>query len=278
MKSSGRSLRLSISVALVVTATVSFSGLSANAITYGQELIDAKTLKPWVASIWELDPEDGLYAPVCSGSLISQDVVLTAAHCLSESSTYAVQIKADTLFQDGELLSVSAIWTSPRYDERRFQNDLGLLLLSIPVTDVQPIKLARKKQTRLVDATTRFTAYGWGVDQNDQLPTFLRYSELREQKRAAQNFYSRRQFNASTTIAAGKFLTRERVYSGACYGDSGGPLVAVIRGVETLVGITSYGARSCRVKAPSVFTKVSYYEKDILRGVVTLRAKAALSG
>lgn len=278
MKPSGKKSLGSIAVTILVTATLSLSGQSASAITYGQELIDAKTLKPWVASIWELDPEDGLYAPICSGSLISEDVVLTAAHCLSESKTYTVQIRADTLFQDGELLKVSAIWTSPRYDERRIQNDLGLLLLTTPVTDVEPIKLATKKQTKQVDAATRFTAYGWGLDQNKKLPTFLRYSELREQKKAAQSFYSKRQFNAATTIAAGKYLSRERVYSGACNGDSGGPLVAMIRGVETLVGITSYGARSCRTKAPSVFTKISYYEKDITNGVLSLRARAALGG
>lgn len=42
-------------------------------------------------------------------------------------------------------------------------------------------------------------------------------------------------------------------------------------------GVTSYGAESCRAKAPSVFTTVSYYEKYIRKGEQVLRARAALS-
>lgn len=263
------------------SAVLLTSGVSApaNAITYGQEETNAKSTHPWVASIWQDDDFDGLYNEICSGSLIASDVVLTAAHCvLDPDGAYAVQVNSDTLRLDGELLEVKAVWSSPRYDDRSIQNDLGLLLISEPVTDVVPIKLATKRQTKAVDALKNFTLYGWGVDQNGTSAEFLRSTRLRPQTKAALRAFTEKQFNAKTTIAAGRYLRNERVYSGACNGDSGGPLVARIRGVETVVGITSYGATSCRAKVPSVFTKVSYYQSDIRKGIQILRARAALTG
>lgn len=263
-----------LSLSLIVSP---FSSTGASAITYGEEIFDAKTSKPWVASIWQKDEEDGLFFVICTGSLISQDIVLTAAHCVSEPGEYAVQLKADTLFEDGELLSVSAVWSSPRYDKRSIQNDLGLLLIQTPVLDVTPVQVAKKSQTAKIDKLSNFVIYGWGLDQNKKLPTFLRYSKVKQQKKAALKYFSAKQFNVKTTLAVGKYLKNERVYSGVCNGDSGGPLVVTLGGVETLVGVASYGAKSCRTKAPSVFTKISYYERDIRNGVKALRAKAALA-
>jgi secreted trypsin-like serine protease len=259
------------------TISALFAG-SAQAVTYGEEVTNAKITHPWVASIWEDDDGDALYGQICSGSLISADLVLTAAHCvLDADGDYAVQLRADTLFLDGELLSVSAVWSSPRYDNRSFQNDIGLILLSEPVLDVVPAKLATKRQSKAVNSLTRFTLYGWGVDQNETSAEFLRTTRIQRQTKAAVRAFSASQFNQKTTIAAGRFLSAERVYSGACNGDSGGPLVGLIRGVETVVGITSYGAESCRAKVPSVFTNVSYYERDIKKGEQVLRARAALT-
>lgn len=276
-KTSAKRYGALLALVAMLLSVAPWGGSNANAITYGEEIVDAKFSKPWVASIWQYDDYDGYYYFICTGSLISEDVVLTAAHCVSDDGFYAVQLQADTLYQDGQLQVASAVWSSPRYDKRSIQNDIGLLLLETPTVGITPVKVAKQSQTKKVDALKDFTLYGWGLDQNSKEATFLRYTKIREQKRAALAAFSAKQFNTTTTIAAGKYLSRERVYSGACRGDSGGPLVARIVGVETLVGITSYGARSCRAKVPSVFTKISYYEKDIRNGIRTLRARAALN-
>ena len=262
-------------VATVVSVLVS---TPAHGITYGEEVTNARFTHPWVASVWEKDDSDGLYYQVCSGSLISSDVVLTAAHCVLDARVdYAVQVKADTLMLDGELIEAKAVWSSPRYDDKAIQNDVGLILLSEPVLDVVPARMATRSQSRIVDSLTRFTLYGWGRDQNNTSAEFLRMTQVKKQTAAALRAFSAKQFNEKTTIAAGRLLVSERVYSGACKGDSGGPLVARIRGVDTIVGITSYGAESCRAKVPSVFSKVSYYERDIREGERVLRARAALT-
>jgi hypothetical protein len=69
-------------------------------------------------------------------------------------------------------------------------------------------------------------------------------------------------------------MKRERVYTGACNGDSGGPLIASIKGVNKVVGITSWGKPGCNTKAPTVFSNVAYYNRDISRGMATLQLSA----
>lgn len=249
----------------------------AEAVTYGEEIVDASTSKPWVASIWFAYEGDEYMSFICSGSLIRNDIVLTAAHCVEEPGEYAVQLRADTLNEDWLFIYSAAEWSSPRYDKRKLQNDIGLIQLDTPVEDFSPIKVAGKKSLKKVDSLKRFKLYGWGEDQNGEEADFLRFANLNSQTAAAKRAYSSKWFNEKTTIAAGRYFKNEKVYSGACNGDSGSPLTARIGGEEVLVGITSYGAESCRSKVPSVFTKVPYYEKDIRQGIKVVRAKAALN-
>ena len=275
---SQKSRYLSAILAMAFVASGAFLSTPSNAaygVTYGDEIVDASVSKPWVASIWFARDLDSLLDFSCSGSLISPQIVLTAAHCVDGYGIYYVQLKSNTLEGDSLLIQADATWKSPRYNKRNVQNDLGLIYLSEPVYDVKPIRLAKKSATRVVDALSSFKIYGWGRDQNGELASFLRYSKLQSQREAARSKFTSKQFNETTTIAAGKYLRDERVYSGGCRGDSGGPLTARIKGVETLVGITSYGARSCRAKVPTVFTKVSYYEKDIRNGIRNVIARAA---
>ena len=57
-------------------------------------------------------------------------------------------------------------------------------------------------------------------------------------------------------------------------GDAGAPLVAQVNGVTKLIGITSWFAKDCKVAAPTVFARVSYYAKDIAKAVIDVKAAA----
>ena len=267
-----------LSVTVLVALAFGLSATPAQAIVFGDEVIDASLSYPWVASVWYASPTDDYYQHICTGSLITPEVVLTAAHCLSSSGTYYVQMGSDTLDGNNEaaFYEVDAVWKNPRYSRKTAINDVGLLKLTKPQTTVAPMPYATKKDLEVVKRAKTFEILGWGIDQAGEDATYLRYTKVSEQRQAARSYYTSKYFNENTMIAAGRYLKKEKIYTGACSGDSGGPLVADIRGVKTVVGITSYGGRSCNTKVPTVFSNVAYYDRDIAKGMTTLQTSALI--
>ena len=256
--------------AVAIVALAAFADRS-DAVVFGSEVADAGISAPWVASIWYSDDARGTPEFVCTGSLIANDIILTAAHCTYDKGFYWVRLKSDTLESDEPLRKVSGVWRHARYSTKTGQNDLGLLRLRTPVEDVKPMVLPTSAEIAKVTKAKTFRILGWGEDQDAKVAKFLRAATLDNQDLAASKVYGRL-FNKATMLASGKYIKSERLYAGGCHGDSGGPLTTKLGGKTVLAGLTSWGSASgCDRGKPTIFTRVSYYLADIKAGTALVR-------
>ncbi|KAL6265053.1 hypothetical protein P5V15_005144 [Pogonomyrmex californicus] len=188
---------------------------------------------------------------VCSGSIIDNRNVLTAAHCIRgrENILNLLKVHVGTNFlnETGDVYDIHSVSIS-NFDNSTFANDIAVVHLKSPIiynTFVQPIELATSDKN-LDGASCTLT--GWGVTKLDgQNSNNLQEIELMvypqslcmiEEERATNNH----------------ICTLTKIGEGICYGDSGGPLVA--NGVQ--IGIVSFGT-PCALGYADIFTRVTSY-------------------
>lgn len=201
-------------------------------------------------------PFEGFF---CAGSLIENDLVLTAAHCMEglNAADIQVYVGSQLLSSGGQLLDVKRFRSHSGYSNSTNDNDIALLLLSSPVANSKLLPAATDSQMSTLNADSSLTIMGWGVTvETAEEPS----EQLRE---AVVPFVTK----ADCTSAYGDKITNNMFCAGyelggvdTCLGDSGGPVIASFNGSERQVGIVSWGNGCAQPGFPGVYTKVSNYQ------------------
>jgi secreted trypsin-like serine protease len=249
-----------LSVAALGPGTAAAAPAATTSVVNGEGAVRGSF--PYLAFVYFREGNEG---EACSGTVVSSNVVLTAAHCVLDEARgvlrSAVGFKVVTGSVDWEsservVSSVSAVAVDPEYapsGESAHWADAAVLQLSRPIA-APPVRLAGSEAW--APGTAALIA-GWGKLSPSQSgpSTALHYGTTAIQSAA----YCASQ--ASRFLAAGQLCVLDAAapYDSVCNGDSGGPLVVVAPGTasEPLeIGIASYiVSESCAPSSPQYFTR-----------------------
>lgn len=224
---------LSLAAVLIVALAVPAQG-----ITYGTP---TGTSYGNVGGLVAVSPINGELFVYCSGTLVSETVFLTAAHCVEAPFVGdTVCVTFDPVFVEGrsKLYCGEAV-ASPLYTQAQNDpNDLAVVLFDKPVKGIEPATLTTEGYLDSVTLTqdTEFVSVGYGDTEYTNAPGGPVNSHPWTRMYAVGRFnalgpgYLRLTQNPATGDA------------GTCNGDSGGPIF--LDGV--LVAITTTGDMFCK--------------------------------
>ncbi|XP_029491187.2 tryptase-2-like [Oncorhynchus nerka] len=258
-------------ILLVQDAAESFVPQARSSIAGGKDA--QKGSWPWIVYLLITD-DTGFFS--CGGSLLTEEWVLTAAHCVDpirnenpipESSF--IRLGTHSLSEPAVLTRfISRIVSHPQYQRQRLAllHDIALVKMNEKWSFPSPVKpLSLPKPSDTFDSSSKCWIAGWGdVGNNVELSGNRTLQELN------LTILNRRICKKKFSALTANMLCAGSMEGGSCQGDSGGPLVCRSSRRFVQVGIMSFGnTNDCALKGfPGVYTSVKRY-MDFINEIIT---------
>jgi secreted trypsin-like serine protease len=168
---------------------------------------------------------------LCTGEVISPHVILTAGHCTTGRGPFNFYLGTDlNRVQPNDLISATA-YRHPQYNMNVVDNyDIGVLVLNSAVPDsITPLPF-----NKTVDPNTL----------RGQAVRLIGYGSTGSLSSSDTSAGLKRQTSTTLSAVQSRLLEFDDTSHNTCEGDSGGPALVTIDGVETIVGVTSFGEQS----------------------------------
>ncbi|MFZ9848122.1 MAG: S1 family serine peptidase, partial [Flavobacteriales bacterium] len=175
----------------------------------------------------------------CGGSIIADDWIITAAHCLVNNTAADIQIMAGVSNQsdiiNAQVITVTDIFMHD-FDPNTISNDIALIKLSNKLNlnnNVKIIPLVTKidEANGALNPGVISTVSGWGNidDLNPTFPDALQSVDI--------PIVDNDDALTTNPDVSAQNLVAFVLGKDACQGDSGGPLVDTVNGTKKLAGL-----------------------------------------
>ncbi|KAB0800631.1 hypothetical protein PPYR_06371 [Photinus pyralis] len=207
----------------------------------------------------------------CGASLIHPQVVLTAAHCISDTKLYKIRAGEWDAQTENEIYphqerNVKTIILHPEYNKKLLFHDYALLILDSPVKieeNVDIVCLPTKDE--IIDNLVCYSN-GWGKDNYGRESTRKDEALLRKVHVPIVDTDSCQASLRTTRLGTHFNLHESFICAGClpdqdtCREDGGSPLVCPIRGKQNTyfqVGVVSWGIDCGGLPRPRVYANVA---------------------
>jgi len=219
-----------------------------------------------VISLHKLAGTSVYVQPFCSGTLITPDVIVTAAHCLDVAkqgaSTFKTMSPSALAIYVGDnpaiditshLYSVSQTIIYPTYNRKTIRNDIALVRLAGPVTEAVTVveNLPPEIGFSTADVGSELNFAGFGQTETGS-------SGVKLQMDLPLGSLGCLISGCPNTGVEATQIAYAQQSGGPCFGDSGGPAFVYRSGVPYLGGLTSYGDSKCAVYGVSTRVDAFY--------------------
>ena len=222
----------------------------------------AKGRYPYFAEV-QFYRVNGAESTTCGGTLVAQDIILTAAHCYDSgnfslaSSFVRVGIEDKTVTTGYYQAYMEKVIPHPSYNSSStsFKDDVLVIKLKTAITQVAPVTLNTNSAVPAVDAPEIVFGFGDTSFEGTSSNVLLEVGVNAVSYTTCNNHYR--------TIFDAGMICGYSSGKASCQGDSGGPIILAgssSAATDIQVGIVSFAEGCAKIDVPSVYTRVSYYE------------------
>nr|XP_012218723.1 PREDICTED: chymotrypsin-2-like [Linepithema humile] len=243
--------------ALYLFSLLAFSQAGVLHPQFDPRIVDGEDARPGEIP-YQVSLQDTTSFHFCGGSVLNENYVITAAHCVEGRSPSGLKVIAGSInLKDPKVTNrVTKIIVHEKYDSSdSWINDIALLRVENEFKKTSTLQFVPlPPRDFVVNANDVATVSGWGrLWQGGPTTNQLQRVDI---VIADQNYCSSKYRGMGYNVYATQVCAYDpRTEKGSCHGDSGGPLT--VRG--NLVGLVSWANGCASTSYPTVYTRVPSY-------------------